>query len=1115
VVGRIKHLALHLASPAQRGIQLAVLTALASLTLSIVYALLARSTAAWQWTVLAIWTLLGGLASALLVIAMRRQRGAPSLRGLYLIWWLGSLIHSALVADLGLYMAALNVTAMVATWPETRPRHAARAALVVGGLLGGAILLEWFTPLRYRVALPDSVTMLLPWGIYLLLLAGALLALKRFYPNTIWAKITIAFLLVALVPVWLLAFVNDSANRAALLTDAQRELSATSRQTATQIDVFINTHLDDMRTEAQLPDFARVLSPPPDQRVEDASRTDAIDNLRAFSRASSDIRSYALLDVNGRDVLDTDVQEQGGDESSQDYFWMPFREGLPYASPIHIDQARGNAYIYFSGLVHSPAGTPIGVLRVRYNADVLQQIILQSNNILGDGSFALLLDENHVILADGLAPQRILQPVVPLDPAHTRELQRANRLLVQAPADPPLDWAAFAQALTHADTQPFFSAALTPNASDSSEQEEIALVRLKTQPWLVAFVEPQAIFDLPLAAQARSELLLGIAILVVAAIAAVSFAKQLANPIMDLTVVANRVVAGDRSPRVAVETSDEIGQLAAAFQAMIGAVETREAELKTHAAELELLNALGRGIAATLNLKEVAERAVALVADRFKDCLTELFLYDQERAELVSYAAAGQGARSITPGERIPAGVGLLGRAAQTRETQIATGSACAPDSRSLPGLEVQAEAVSPILHERKLVGALSVASASPNAFRPRDLLLLETLAAQLAPAIENVHLFQETEHRLQHLRALREIDMSISNSLDLKLTLEVVLKQVVTELGVDAADVLLLNPATKILTYAAGLGFRSQALQHTKLALGEGLAGQAAFEGRLVSVPDLVEGANGLRRSPFLEGEGFSTYYGVPLLTKGQVKGVLEVFHRSTVERGPEWIEFLEALAGQAAIAVDNAELFEGLQRSNLELERAYDTTLEGWTRALDLRDKETEGHTLRVTEMTVRLARAMGLDDAELVHVRRGALLHDIGKIGIPDSILLKPGPLTDEEWKIMRMHPVYAYEMLAPIDYLQPALDIPHYHHEKWDGSGYPQGLKGEQIPLVARLFAIVDVWDALRSDRPYRNGWPEGKVRDYLREQSSKHFDPKVVETFLRMDASSRVTVAANK
>src|SRR5678815_3430159 len=181
----------------------------------------------------------------------------------------------------------------------------------------------------------------------------------------------------------------------------------------------------------------------------------------------------------------------------------------------------------------------------------------------------------------------------------------------------------------------------------------------------------------------------------------------------------------------------------------------------------------------------------------------------------------------------------------------------------------------------------------------------------------------------------------------------------------------------------------------------------------------------------------------------------------------------------------------------------RDSDTTLEGWSAALDLRDKETEGHSQRVTDMTLLLAQALGVADGEMEQMRRGALLHDIGKMGIPDSILLKPGKLTDEEWVIMRQHPRLAHDLLAPIAYLRPALDIPYCHHEKWDGTGYPRGLKGEAIPLSARVFAVVDVWDALRSDRPYRPGWAEDKVLDYIREQSGKHFDPDVAAAFLAL------------
>lgn len=400
-------------------------------------------------------------------------------------------------------------------------------------------------------------------------------------------------------------------------------------------------------------------------------------------------------------------------------------------------------------------------------------------------------------------------------------------------------------------------------------------------------------------------------------------------------------------------------------------------------------------------------------------------------------------------------------------------------------------------------IGVIQVLNGK-RPFTESDLQVLEVLCSQAGQAMINAHLYEDAQRRLDHLQALRSIDIAITASLDLHITLDVFVEQVVTQLKLDAVNVLLLNPHLLTLEYAAARGFRSEALRHTSLRLGEGLAGRAALERRVVSIRNLSDTPNDLVRSPHLRDEGFIAYFAVPLIAKGQVKGVLETFHRTRLEPDPEWLAYLETLAGQAAIAVDNAALFNDLQRSNTELHLAYDTTIEGWSCALDLRDKETEGHTLRVTELTVRLAKAMGIGDTELVHIRRGALLHDIGKMGIPDAILLKPGPLTDEEWVIMRKHPVYALDLLSRIPYLRPALDIPYYHHEKWDGSGYPCKLKGEQIPLAARIFAVADVWDALRSDRPYRAGWPEEKARVHIISEAGTHFDPKVIEVFQRLD-----------
>jgi len=362
----------------------------------------------------------------------------------------------------------------------------------------------------------------------------------------------------------------------------------------------------------------------------------------------------------------------------------------------------------------------------------------------------------------------------------------------------------------------------------------------------------------------------------------------------------------------------------------------------------------------------------------------------------------------------------------------------------------------------------------------------------------------EKIRRHLEHLTALIEIDRAINFSFDLNLSLNTLLTHVIIQLGIDAADVLLFNPTSRTLEYVAGRGFHTKAIEHARQPFGEGYAGSAARERRIVHIPDLVEEHDSFLRGILLAGEKFVSYHGVPLIAKGEVVGVLEVFHRTRLERDGEWLDFLKALAAQAGIAIDNVTLFESLQLTNRELAQAYDATIEGWSRALELRDNETEGHSQRVADLTVRLARLFGLSEAELVQVRWGALLHDIGKMGIPDGILLKSDSLSEAEWVVMKKHTVYAYELLSPIRYLRSALDIPCAHHEKWDGSGYPLGLKGEQIPLVARIFAVVDVWDALRTDRVYRNSWSVEKVREHLRSLAGTHFDPHVLTVCLDSD-----------
>ena len=373
-----------------------------------------------------------------------------------------------------------------------------------------------------------------------------------------------------------------------------------------------------------------------------------------------------------------------------------------------------------------------------------------------------------------------------------------------------------------------------------------------------------------------------------------------------------------------------------------------------------------------------------------------------------------------------------------------------------------------------------------------------------------NISKRKEAEHevrgQLDRLVALHAIDVAIAGNLDMRRTVEIALDYIVAEPGIDAAAVLKFDPALESLTTIASTGLPDNAITLTPFPAYDGLTGSAVLDRTMISVANLAQYGQHFGRAQRFADARFVGYHGVPLIAHGQVHGVLEILPREPTTPTPDWFEFMQTLSDRLAVAMNHAEIFEGLQRSNRELSDVHLALLEGWARALELRDDETQGHSQRVTGLAVELARVLGLHEEAIEHLRRGALLHDIGKIGIPDSILLKPGPLTEAEWVIMRQHPDFAAQFLAPIPFLKPALDIPYCHHERWDGSGYPQGLSGCAIPLAARIFAVVDVWDALTSDRPYRRAWSIERADAYLREQAGHQFDPKVVDAFVTLRAA---------
>jgi PAS domain S-box-containing protein len=501
---------------------------------------------------------------------------------------------------------------------------------------------------------------------------------------------------------------------------------------------------------------------------------------------------------------------------------------------------------------------------------------------------------------------------------------------------------------------------------------------------------------------------------------------------------------------------------------------------------LEALSQMSTALRAAKTLEQMYQVLLDKTAELLSADAATVWLFDPAKNELRQVAARGfpENLAPVKPGEGIAGEIFSSGTAYVSHDFKTDPRTAAANRANVPHGLR---GAGVPIRTVQEAIGVLFVSVREPDQLTHDQIFILTTLAEMAGNAIHRQRLHDQTERRLHDVQTLRTIDLAIASSLDLNVTLNILLERLRAQMGASAATVWGFNAATRTLEFLISHG-DAPARPRATLRVGEGFEGRIALERRVLT--DAGRGA------------GARVAFGIPLIAKGEIKGVLVIDQRAPFEPDAEWMNFLETVASQAAIAIDNAKLFEGLQRTNIELALAYETTIEGWSRALDLRDQETEGHTQRVTEMTMLLARAQHISETEQTHIRRGALLHDIGKMGVPDAILRKPGALTPAEWELMRQHPAYAYQVLAPIAFLRAALDIPYCHHEKWDGTGYPRGLRGEQIPLAARLFAIADVWDALTSDRPYRAAWSPDQARAYIREQSGKHFDPQVVEIFFK-------------
>lgn len=530
-------------------------------------------------------------------------------------------------------------------------------------------------------------------------------------------------------------------------------------------------------------------------------------------------------------------------------------------------------------------------------------------------------------------------------------------------------------------------------------------------------------------------------------------------------------------------------------------------QIQKRSEELErLYRALGILIASVSSTRmDLCQKIAEIVSQEFQLANCTIWLVDKETTLLERCGTALSSAEMPNYALLTLHGPGLIPKA--LREATVIRCGDVSQDPNYVPGWQqARSEMVIPLVVEAGVLGAIDLQSAEKNAFSEEDERLMRLFAFRAASMLEHVQLVQQTQERVKRLETFHVIEEAVASSIDLHITLDTLLDQVISRLSVDAADVFLLDPHLQILRYAGGRGARHIHPEDEIQRLGQGIVGRAALEHEIAFVAPLTQPEPA---SVFLERaarEGFLCMYAVPLVSKGQVKGVLELFYRRLVKPDPEWIEFLETLARQTAIAIDGIELFEQFQNTLLEQKITLDSGVEAWIQVLEERGFESGGHCRRVAEQSMLFFQHLNFDETGYGAIYHGALLHDIGKLLLPDTLLLKAGPLTESEWELVRKHPVLGRDLLKRLFPFETAWEIPYFHHENWDGSGYPQGLKGERIPIAARIFRLVETLDLMQIDLPYRQKYSRDEAVEFIRQQAGKWFDPHLVRVGLELIAA---------
>ncbi len=668
------------------------------------------------------------------------------------------------VAGMGLMFAAmvivLSTGIALATLP---PALAGRMIVLSFGVGFFIVLLDLFGPAGRPAPSNPIASMVIVIG--LVIIYGFIMA-RQFTNFSLRTKLIIGFVATGMLAAGIIAFATNYLTRQSLTDNANQALLAAANQTAATLDTFIVTNQDYLRTQAQLPALIEYLSLPAAERPGSALETEVSQTLQTFAKRDPlFISSYALLDQQGIDVIDTYIQDIGLDKSDRDYFVTPLQTGLPYISPARLSATTGEFAFYISSPVRNIAGEMIGLLRARYDAAILQQLINQSNGLAGPESFPILLDEHHIRLADSLTSKSILKTVVPLAPALVTELQANGRLPAGTPAELATNLPGFEQGLLNTTSQPYFTAEFGEKEGEVDEEtsvnlEQAAVVSLKSQPWFLVFAQAQEVFLASAQAQTRTTVLLTTLITLMVAVAALGLGQYLARPIVRLTGVAQRITAGDLEAQAPVNSQDEIGQLATAFNSMttqlrdfIGSLED---QVQARTAELALSMEVGQRASAIKELDELLPTITEFIRQRFNLYHTQIYFVDEVGQNLVLRASTGAvGQRLLASRYNLPVGPGsIVGQAAAEAKAIVVADTAQSQIHRPNPLLpETRSELAVPLRIEQYVIGVLDLQADRENTFTERNQTVFEALATQLAIAIDSAQqwrLTQEAQKKAQ-----------------------------------------------------------------------------------------------------------------------------------------------------------------------------------------------------------------------------------------------------------------------------------------------------------------------------------------------------------------------------